>query len=100
MKYLVALFLFVIALFCGSVTSHAQDDNGFNFHTTVLDPPCSTVGDCFIVQNTDPFPVVFTQAQCIALNNPPNVNIPDGPDDGCFLGINDTGETIMSLSLL
>jgi len=107
MKYLRVLFLFAMALFCGSVASHAQ---GFNFHSTVLDPvpvcsepnpapPGGPNNDC-LIKDLNPFNVVFSQDECTALNNPPGVNIPDGPNDGCFLGINDTGVLITTLSLI
>ena len=42
----------------------------------------------------DPFTVPLSTAECMDLD------LPDGPDDGCFLGINSTGETITSLSLI
>lgn len=92
MKYLRVLLILGIALFCGSVTSHAQD---FDFHATVLDPPpvCPTATQCFIF-DTSPFPVSFSSSQCALLS------LPSGPDDGCFFGINSTGKTIFSLSLL
>jgi hypothetical protein len=91
MKYLRVLFLFSLALFCGSATSHAQ----FDFHATVLDPSpvCPTPTQCFIF-DTSPFAVQFTSAQCALLN------LPSGPDDGCFFGINSTGGPITSLSLI
>jgi hypothetical protein len=91
MKYLRVLLLFGIAFFCGSVTSHAQDD----FHATVLDPApvCPTTTNCYIFDTT-PFPVSFSSSQCSLLA------LPSGPDDGCFFGINSTGSEIISLSLL
>ena len=96
MKYLLALFLFVIALSCGSVTSHAQ---GIDFHTTVLDPTCPIDNSVCGVDVSDlgvPFPVSFTQQNCTTEGiNGPGGSIPYG----CFIGTNFTGGTITSFSL-
>jgi hypothetical protein len=95
MKYLRVLF--VMALFFGCVaTSHAQRAS-FDFHATVLDPDpiCLTPdNNCFITDEATPFDVTFSSAECGLLA------LPSGSNDGCFLGINSTGQTITTLSLI
>jgi hypothetical protein len=99
MKYLFRV-LFVLALVLGfSSNAHAE---GFDFHATVLDPApyCFTPdNNCFIYDNA-PFNVSFSSAECGLIAPPPGTGIPSGPNDGCFLGINETGQTITSLGLL
>jgi hypothetical protein len=93
MKYLLRA-LFILALFCG-FTSHARA-NGF--HATVLDPSgdsCLTSDNNCTIYDTSTFSVQLSSAECVFLN------IGDGSaTNGCFLGINGTGETITSLSLV
>jgi hypothetical protein len=93
MKYLLRV-LFILALCCG-FTSYSQADG---FHATVLDPSgdsCLTPNNNCTVYDTSPFSVQLTSAECIFLN------VGDGSaNNGCFLGINGTGETITSLSLV
>ncbi|MGH9595923.1 MAG: hypothetical protein ACRD3K_03905, partial [Edaphobacter sp.] len=93
MKYLRVLL--VMVLFFGFASfSHAQRSD---FHATVLDPNpvCLTPGNnCFISDQATPFDVSFSSSECGLLA------LPDGSDDGCFLGINATGQTITSLSLI
>jgi hypothetical protein len=91
MKYLLRV-LFILVLFCG-VASHARAQG---FHATVLDPSgfsCPDATNCFIFDES-PFTVTLSSEQCMLLA------LPDGPDDGCFLGINSTGQTITSLNLV
>jgi hypothetical protein len=93
MKYLLRV-LFVLSLVCGCA-SHARAQ-GLNFHSTVLDPPPTCFTDTFcLINDTEPFTAVFSTAQCNELRLP---NITD--DDGCFFGVNATGEAITSLSLV
>jgi hypothetical protein len=95
MKYFRVIF--VMALFFGCVaTSHAQRAS-FDFHATVLDPDptcLSPDNNCFIFDEATPFDVTFSSLECSLLN------LPHGATDGCFLGINSTGQTITSLSLI
>src|SRR5216683_801637 len=97
MKSLRGLFILALfcTLFCGVVTTHALGD-ALDFHATVLDPPpnCLTPdNNCFIFDQS-PFNVALSSAECGLLS------LPSGPDDGCFLGVNSTGQTITSLSLI
>ena len=85
--------LFILALFCGVIT-HAHADG---FHATVLDPSgdsCLTPDNNCTIYDTSTFNVQLSTAECTFLN------LPDAATDGCFLGINGTGETITSLSLI
>ncbi len=93
MKYFVRIF-FILALFCG-LAPLAQAQRGFDFHSTVLDPDptCFTSTFC-LINDTSPFTAVFSTDQCNQLRLP---NITD--DDGCFFGVNATGEEITSLTL-
>jgi hypothetical protein len=95
MKYLRVLLAMAVFFGCVSVSNaHAA---GANFHATVLDPlpVClSPDNNCFITDEATPFDVSFSSAECGMLA------LPDGPDDGCFLGINSTGQTITTLSLI
>jgi hypothetical protein len=101
MKYLLRV-LFILALFCG-VTSHARADN---FHAQVLDPSCNSTTkptECGI-GFTDigvPFAVSLSAAQCgSSAITPPITGLPtDGTFFGCFLGTNDTGAAITSITL-
>jgi hypothetical protein len=97
MKHLRILFILALfcTLFCGAFVTNAHAVS-FDFHATVLDPPpvCLTPGNnCFIFDEA-PFDVTFSTAECGLLN------LPSGPNDGCFLGVNSTGHTITSLSLI
>jgi hypothetical protein len=89
MKFLLRV-VFILAMFC-ALSSHAKASG---FHMTVLDPPpiCPTSTNCYIFDNST-FPVELSSSQCQLLS------LPDGSDDGCFFGINSTGETIDSISL-
>jgi hypothetical protein len=93
MKYVLRV-LFILALFCG-LTSQSQASD---FHATVLDPSgdsCLTPNNNCVIYDTSPFSVQLSSAECVFLN------IGDGSaTNGCFLGINGTGETITSLSLV
>ena len=92
MKHLLRV-LFILALFCG-VTGHARASG---FHATVLDPTgdsCLTPDNNCTIYDTSTFSVQLSTAECTFLN------LPDAATDGCFLGINGTGETITSLSLI
>jgi hypothetical protein len=92
MKYLFRV-LFILALSCG-FASHARAQG---FHATVLDPSgfsCLTPDNNCSIYDTSPFPVALSSAECTFLN------LPDGPNDGCFLGINATGQTVTSLSVI
>jgi hypothetical protein len=102
MKYLLRV-LFILALFCG-VTSHARASS---FHAQVLDPSCNSTTnptECG-VGFTDlgvPFAVSLSQAQCgSSAITPPISGLPDPTVTpyGCFLGTNDTGTTITSITL-
>jgi hypothetical protein len=77
-------------LFCGFSSLASAS----TFHATVLDPTtvCTDPTTCF-VGDTSPFAVNLTSAECTLLA------LPDGADDGCFLGVNSTGETITSLTV-
>lgn len=91
MKHLLRV-LFILALFCG-FTGHARAD----FHATVLDPMgdmCLSTDNNCTIYDTSTFSVQLSSAECAFLN------LPDAATDGCFLGINGTGETITSLSLV
>ena len=96
MKYLRVLLLFGIALFCGSVTSHAQDD-GFDFHATVLDPTCGPASECTLhpADIGVPFSVTLDAGTC----SDAGVTGLPAPPFGCFLGTNATGTSITSFTL-
>lgn len=92
MKYLLRV-LFILALFCG-FTGHARAQG---FHATVLDPSgysCLTPNNNCSIFDGSPFPISLSSAECTFLS------LPDGPNDGCFLGINATKQTITSLSII
>jgi hypothetical protein len=106
MKYLRILFLFGLVLFCGSVSSHAN-----TFHAGAVDPSCNldpTTGlptECGFGIG-DPgmtFDVGLSQAQCTVPGIvPPLQGLPTDPTTdpyGCFLGNNDTGAAITSITL-
>jgi hypothetical protein len=103
MKYLLRV-LFVLALFVG-FSSHAHAA-GVDFHAQVLDPSCNsttTPTECGI-GFTDlgvPFAVSLSAAQCGSTAiTPPLTGLPtDGTPFGCFLGTNDTGGPITSITL-
>jgi hypothetical protein len=93
MRYLRALCLIAVVLFCGSVASHAQ-----NFRVQVLDPTCdNTMTEC-ILHPADlgvPFSVSLLAGTCGDAGVNP---LPDGPF-GCFFAANLTGEPITSFTL-
>jgi hypothetical protein len=95
MKYLRILFLFGLALFCGSVASHAQ-----GFHATILDPTCNTADTQCILHSTDigvPFSVSLDAATC---GDADVTGLPSPPTPyGCFFGSNLTGGPITSFTL-
>jgi hypothetical protein len=101
MKYLRILVLVGIALLFGSVASHAS-----TFHAGALDPSCNAsvnptecgFGFTDIGQSTQ---VGLSETQCTAPGiQPPLTGLPtDGTLFGCFLGNNDTGEAITSITL-
>jgi hypothetical protein len=94
MKYLRILFLFGLALFCGSVSSHAQ-----GFHGQILDPPsCVSVSSCTLLPPDVgvPFPVTFNATECSEAGV---VLSPVPAEYGCFFGSNTTGETLTSFTL-
>ncbi len=99
MKCLRILFVLTAAMFCGSLTAHAQ-----GFHAQVLDPSCNqSLTECG-VGFTDigvPFSVALSAGQCTSnAITPPITGLPtDSTPFGCFLGTNDTGETITSITL-
>jgi hypothetical protein len=101
MKYLRILFLFGLALFCGSVASHAQ-----GFHAGALDPSCNATmfpTECGfgIGDPGTTFQVGLSAAQCTASGiQPPLTGLPTDPTTfGCFLGDNDTGAALTSITL-
>jgi hypothetical protein len=103
MKYLRILFLFGLALFCGSSSSHAS-----SFHAGALDPSCNVLPPGFPTECGfgigDPgttFNVGLSAAQCTPSGvTPPLTGLPSDPTTfGCFLGTNNTGETITSITL-
>lgn len=75
--------LFAVALLCG-LTSLAAKADPVDFKMDVLDGPITGQ----FITSTAPFPIKF--GDC-----PSNIT-----GDGCFLGINDTGMAITSLSLI
>jgi hypothetical protein len=95
MKYLRILFLFGLALFCGSVASHAQ-----GFHSTILDPQCvegNTSCDLFPTDIGVPFSVSLSAAICTDAGVTP---LPAAPTPyGCFAGDNLTGVPLTSFTL-
>jgi hypothetical protein len=92
MKYLLRV-LFVLTLVCG-FTGHARA-SAIDFHSTVLDPDPTCFSSTFCLINDEtPFTAVFSTAQCNQLRLP---GITD--DDGCFFGVNATGQAITSLTL-
>lgn len=98
MKYLRIVFLFALALFCGSAAAHAQ--RGVDFHVGVVDPVCSITSPifCNVTQPGVPFQTTFDNQTCVDHNTPAHP-VPDGPNDGCFLLFNGTNDTFDSLSL-
>jgi hypothetical protein len=99
MKYFRVLFLFGLALFCGSVASHAS-----TFHAGALDPSCNPALTECGVGFTDigqTFAVNLSAAQCASSAiQPALTGLPADPTTyGCFLGNNDTGDAITSISL-
>ncbi len=101
MKYIFSV-LFALAVFCGA-SSYAHADN---FHATVLDPSCNSTtmptecGIGFTDLGTS-IPVALSAAQCgSGAIQPPITGLPaDTTTYGCFLGSNDTGSTITSITL-
>jgi hypothetical protein len=99
MKYLRILSVLAAAMFCGSLTAHAQ-----GFHAQVLDPSCNLTSTECGVGFTDigvPFSVALSAGQCTSdAIMPPITGLPtDGTPFGCFLGNNDTGVSITSITL-
>jgi hypothetical protein len=95
MKYFRVLCLFIMALYCGSVASHAQVD----FHVQVLDPNvCSTdPALCTIVDASATFPVAFTADTCGFAGVP---GLPMDPTTyGCLLVVNDTITNFTNLGM-
>jgi hypothetical protein len=94
MKYLRILFLFGLALFCGSVASHAS-----TFHGQILDPNCTSTSNCFLIPSDIgvPFPISFDPTTCT------NAGVTFSPappaEYGCFFGANTTGETLTSFEV-
>src|ERR1700751_5993179 len=97
MKCLRALFLFAIALFCGSVYSHAA---AIDFHATVLDPVCNPADTQCVLHAVDlgvPFSVSLDVATC---SDAGVSGLPAPPTPfGCFFGANLTGAAITSFTL-
>ncbi|MGD0442747.1 MAG: hypothetical protein ABSA39_02310 [Edaphobacter sp.] len=107
MKYFRILFLFSLVLFCGSVASHASVVNP-NFHAGAVDPSCNAnppalPTECgFGIDDAGmTFDVGLSASQCTAGGiTPPLSGLPTDPTTfGCFLGTNDTGATITSITL-
>jgi hypothetical protein len=101
MKYLRMLILVGIALLFGSVASHAS-----TFHAGALDPSCNATmfpTECgFGIDDPGTtFQVGLSAAQCTAAGiQPPLTGLPADPTTyGCFLGDNDTGSAITSITL-
>jgi PEP-CTERM motif len=98
MKYLRLLLLVGIALFCGSVASHAQ--RGDDFHATVLDPTCNVADTQCILHSEDlgaPFSVSLDMTTC---TDSGVTGLPAPPTPfGCFFGSNLTGSAISSITL-
>jgi hypothetical protein len=97
--------LFILALFCGvSSFAHAA---GVNFHAQVLDPTCVTNPDaaCTLLPPDTgvPFPINLTADTCNVqsqLGNIPSGVLPADGNYGCFVGTNNTGVPITSISVL
>jgi hypothetical protein len=100
MKYFRVVFLFVLALFCGSVAS--RDAQAVSFHTQILDPTCDPLNTSCAIGPSDlgvAFPIQLDQALCTT-HMPPVGGLPtDGTAYGCFIGTNNTGAPITSFSL-
>jgi hypothetical protein len=97
MKCLRAVCLFVVALLCGSVASHAQ-----GFHVQVLDPSCVTTPDAactlFPTDPGVPFSINLTAQTCIDQASAGHISLPSSPF-GCFVGTNNTGVALTSVDL-
>jgi hypothetical protein len=96
--------LFILVLFCG-VSSFAHAD-GFDFHAQVLDPTCVTNPDaaCTLLPADAgvPFPINLTADTCnvqAQLGHIPNGVLPSDGNYGCFVGTNNTGVPITSISV-
>lgn len=93
MKCLRILFLFGLALFCGSVAGHAS-----GFHSTILDPVCNPADTQCTLNPPDigvPFSVSLDAVTCTDAGVSP---LPSG-DYGCFAGDNLTGVPLTSFTL-
>jgi hypothetical protein len=100
MKYFRILFLFGLALFCGSVASHAN-----TFHAGALDPACNgdfTQCGLGVSDLGQPLTAALSQAACSSpFISPPLGGLPDPTVTpyGCFVGINLSGQSIASITL-
>jgi hypothetical protein len=99
MKYLFRV-LFILALFCG-FSSVARANS---FHASVLDPACNaTLTECGVgfTDIGQTFAVDLSAAQCgSSAIQPPLTGLPADPTTyGCFLGFNDTGDALTSITL-
>jgi type 1 fimbria pilin len=96
--------LFILALFCGvSSFAHAAE---IDFHAQVLDPTCVTNPDaaCTLLPADTgvPFPINLTANTCDVqsqLGHIPSGILPADGNYGCFVGTNNTGVPITSISV-